>query len=116
LTALDINPEAGYLVRSEPWAGVVDVVVGDSLQSIPALDRPIDLFLHDSDHAVEHERAEFDAVEPKLAERAVLLSDNAAVTDVLPAHAERTGRRFLYFAEEPHRHWFPGDGIGIAWR
>jgi len=116
LTALDINPEAGYLIQAEPWGSVVDVVIGDSLAAIPRLDRPVDLFLHDSNHSVEHERAEFDAVEPRLAENALLVSDNAAVSGVLPSHAERTGRRFLYFAEEPDRHWFPGEGIGVAWR
>jgi len=116
LTAMDINPEAGYLTKADPWASVIDVVIGDSIGSIAGLQTPIDLFLHDSDHAVEHERNEFRTAEPKLADNAVLASDNAAVTDVLPKHAESTGRKFLFFAEEPDRHWFPGDGIGLAWR
>lgn len=115
LTALDINPEAGYLVHAEPWASVIDLRIGDSLETIPGL-APIDVFLHDSNHSVEHERAEFDLVESVLAEDAVLMSDNGAVTGVLPEVAERTGRRFLYFGEEPAGHWYPGDGIGVAWR
>ena len=45
---------------------------------------------------------------------ALLLSDNAAETDVLLELAERTGRHFLYFQEMPSQHWFPGDGTGIA--
>jgi predicted O-methyltransferase YrrM len=115
LSGLDINPEAGYLLHSEPWSSVVDLTIGDSLRTIPAMTTPIDLFLHDSNHSVQHERDEFDAVEAKLADGAVLASDNSAVTDVLPSHAERTGRKFLYFAEQPANHWFPGDGIGVAW-
>ena len=115
VTSLDINPEAGYLARAEPWSSVVDLVIGDSIASINALDRPVDMFLHDSDHSVAHERREFEAVEPKLAPGALLLSDNATVTGVLPKHAERTKRRFLAFRENPARHWFPGDGIGVAW-
>lgn len=115
LTSLDINPEAGYLARATPWAEVVDLVIGDSVTSIRALDRPVDLFLHDSDHSRIHERSEFAAVEPHLAPGALLLTDNVTATNVLAEHAERTGRRFLAYRETPARHWYPGDGIGAAW-
>jgi predicted O-methyltransferase YrrM len=115
VTSLDINPEAGYLAQAKPWAEVVDLVIGDSIGSIRALDRPVEVFLHDSDHSVEHERREFDAVEPHLAPGALLLTDNVTKTNVLAQHAERTGRRFLAYREQPARHWFPGDGIGVAW-
>ncbi|MFC6017846.1 class I SAM-dependent methyltransferase [Plantactinospora solaniradicis] len=115
VTSLDINPEAGYLAKSEPWASVVDLVIGDSLASIKQLDRPVDLFLHDSDHHTKHERREFSTVEPKLAPGARLITDNVTVTNVLAEHAEKTGRRFLAYRETPAQHWYPGDGIGIAW-
>ncbi|MEU8130387.1 class I SAM-dependent methyltransferase [Micromonospora sp. NPDC049049] len=115
VTSLDINPEAGYLARVAPWSEVVDLVIGDSIASIGALDRPVDLFLHDSDHSRAHEKREFDAVEPKLAPGAILLTDNVTSTNVLANHAERTGRRFLAYRETPANHWYPGDGIGVAW-
>ncbi|SCG72077.1 Methyltransferase domain-containing protein [Micromonospora echinaurantiaca] len=115
VTSLDINPEAGYLARTAPWAEVVDLVIGDSIASIAALDRPVDLFLHDSDHSRAHERREFEAVESKLAPNALLLTDNVTATNVLAEHAERTGRRFLAYRETPANHWYPGDGIGVAW-
>ncbi|MFC0508353.1 class I SAM-dependent methyltransferase [Micromonospora costi] len=115
LTSLDINPEAGYLARTAPWSEVVDLVIGDSIASIAALDRPVDLFLHDSDHSRAHEKREFEAVESKLAPGAILLTDNVTATNVLAEHAERTGRRFLAYRETPADHWYPGDGIGVAW-
>ncbi|MEW2381349.1 class I SAM-dependent methyltransferase [Micromonospora sp. NPDC047707] len=115
VTSLDINPEAGYLAKVAPWSEVVDLVIGDSLASIAALDRPVDLFLHDSDHSTAHERREFTAVEPKLAPGALLLTDNVTITNVLAEHAERTGRKFLAYRETPANHWYPGDGIGVAW-
>lgn len=115
VTSLDINPEAGYLAKAQPWSTVVDLVIGDSIASIGALERPVDFFLHDSDHHTAHERREFDAIEPKLAPGALLLTDNVTVTNVLAQHAARTGRRFLAYRETPARHWFPGDGIGVAW-
>jgi predicted O-methyltransferase YrrM len=114
VTSLDINPEAGYLARAKPWSDVVDLVIGDSIASIGALDRPVDVFLHDSDHAAAHERREFEAVESRLAPGALLLSDNVTTTTVLPRYAEKTGRRFLAFRETPANHWYPGDGIGAA--
>ena len=116
VTGIDINPEAGYLVRTGAWSTVVDLVYADSLATIDGLDQPVDLFLHDSDHSVAHERREFAAIEPKLAPGAILLTDNVTKTSVLPTHAERTGRQFLAFTERPSRHWYPGDGIGAAWR
>ncbi|MGS2616540.1 class I SAM-dependent methyltransferase [Micromonospora sp. LZ34] len=115
VTSLDINPEAGYLARTAPWSDVVDLVIGDSIASIAALDRPVNLFLHDSDHSRAHEKREFEAVESKLAPGAILLTDNVTATNVLAEHAERTGRRFLAYRETPANHWYPGDGIGVAW-
>ncbi len=116
VTSLDINPEAGYLAKAQPWAGVVDLVIGDSIATLTAMDRPVDMFLHDSDHSAGHEQREFTAVEPHLSERALLLTDNVTVTTVLLRLAEKTGRRFLAFREQPKEHWYPGDGIGAAWR
>lgn len=116
VTAIDINPEAGYLVRDGRVSTVVDLVYADSVATLAGLDRPVDVFLHDSDHSVEHERREFAAVEPHLAPGALLLTDNVTATPVLSEYAAATGRRFLAFTERPARHWYPGDGIGAAWR
>jgi len=115
LSALDINPDAGYLVRGE-YRNCVDIVRGDSLTTIPKLNAPIDMFIHDSWHSPEHEAAEFALAEPLLAPNAILLTDNAHDTDVLIEHAEKTSRRYLYFQEIPDGHWVAGDGTGIAWR
>ncbi|WP_244200488.1 class I SAM-dependent methyltransferase [Micromonospora arborensis] len=92
--------------------GLVDLAIGDSIASIGALERHVDLFLNDSDHSRTHEKREFDAVESKLAPGATLLTDNVTSTNVL---AERTDRRFLAYRESPANHWYPGDGIGVAW-
>jgi predicted O-methyltransferase YrrM len=116
VTSMDINPEAGFLARAEPWSQVVDLVIGDSIAGLAAVDRPVDMFLHDSDHHMKHERREFLTVESHLAPGALLLTDNVTATDVLMKHAETTGRRFLAFHEQPLQHWYPGDGIGAAWR
>jgi Methyltransferase domain len=113
LTTLDINSDAGYLISGD-YATVTDLRIGDSLDALTGTEEPVDFFLHDSLHTREHEFAEYEAVTPRLTERAVVLSDNAHVTDALPNWAERTGRRFTYFQERPDHHWYPGGGIGLA--
>ncbi len=115
LLALDINPNAGYLL-TKPYSGVGQMVYGDSLASIGALTDEVDFFIHDSDHSAEHEQKELRAVEGKLSSRALVLSDNADCTGELLKFAERTGRQFLFFAEKPKDHWWPGDGIGVAFK
>ena len=115
LLALDINPNAGYLL-GKPYSDVGQMVYGDSLASIAALTDEVDFFIHDSDHSAEHEANELRAVEGKLSSRALVLSDNADCTGELLKFAERTGRQFLFFAEKPKNHWWPGDGIGVAFK
>jgi hypothetical protein len=111
----DIDPAAGRLF-SGPYAATGRILYGDSLESLGKLTEPIDLFINDSDHSAEYEACEYDAVEHLLSERAVVLADNAQATDELLKFARRTGRQFLFFREQPEGHWYPGAGIGAAFR
>jgi len=113
LTTMDLNPSAGYLIAGR-YAEVTDLVIGDSVESIRSAESPVDFFLHDSWHSAAHELAEFDAVASRLTPKASVLSDNAHATDALASWAERTGRNFSFFREEPREHWCPGSGIGVA--
>ena len=112
--AVDIAPEAGKLVQP-PYDDIADVVIQDSLDYLRAFKKPIDLFIHDSDHSTLHEQQEYDIIEEKLSERSVIISDNAHHTDVLPDFAVKTGRCFSYFQESPSHHFYPGAGAGIAY-
>lgn len=111
LTTMDINDAAGYLLTGK-YASVADLRIGDSLTVLPTLPNA-DLFIHDSWHSREHEDAEIRGV--RLQADALVISDNAHVTSILPSWAEETGRRFAYFQEQPANHWYPGGGIGAAW-
>src|SRR5206468_3586718 len=113
LIGLDINPKAGYLL-TPPYSKVGRIAYGDSLASIAAMTQPIDFFIHDSDHSAEHEGKELMSIRPKLSSNALVLSDNSAITSKLLEFARETGRDFLYFAEKPKDHWYPGEGIGVA--
>jgi predicted O-methyltransferase YrrM len=111
----DINPAAGYLVGGV-YAPYSKIFYGDSIESLKTLEGPIDLFINDSDHSAEYEAREYDTIEPKLSSGALVLGDNAHVTDKLLLFAEKTRRSFLYFQERPSGHWYPGAGIGIAFK
>jgi hypothetical protein len=114
VSGLDINPEAGYLVRSGPYAEFVRLKIGDSLATIPLLD-PVDLFIHDSNHSAAHERSELALIQSVLAPNGVVMSDNAHVTPVLSEWSEQHSRHFLFWQERPEDHFYPGGGIGVSW-
>ncbi len=110
----DINPAAGYLLSGQ-YAETGEILYGDSIASLEKLDRPIDIFVNDSDHSAEYEAREYETIKNKLSDGALVIGDNAHVTDKLLEFARHTGRRFAYFQEQPHRHWYPGGGIGVAY-
>ncbi|MEM7410506.1 MAG: class I SAM-dependent methyltransferase [Myxococcota bacterium] len=109
---IDPNPAAGGLLIPD-LARFGRVLRGSSLDHLTEIDA-IDLFIHDSDHSEAHERAEFELVESRLSEGAIVVTDNAHVTGALLQFAERTKRRYLCFSEQPRFHWHRGAGTGIA--
>lgn len=111
----DIRPEAGFLLRG-PYARVAKTLYGDSIESLQKLDQPIDLFVNDSDHSAEYEYREYQTIADKLSPNGIILGDNAHVTPSLMRFAGETGRSFLFFQERPEAHWYPGAGIGVAFR
>ena len=111
--ATDIIPTCGYLI-AEPYKQFCRVLIGDSIESLKKFPEPVDIFLHDSDHRAEYEWAEFLAIEPRLHENSLVMSDNSQATAKLREFAERVGKSFLYFQDNPQDHWWPGDGIGTV--
>lgn len=109
----DILPSAGYFF-DYPYTKLGKILYGDSIESLKKLKAKIDLFINDSDHSASYERNEYAVIKNKLASRAVIVGDNAHVTDELCIFAQKTGRNFLFFGEKPKSHWYPGAGMGIA--
>jgi predicted O-methyltransferase YrrM len=109
----DIRPTAGYLL-TKTYAAYGEILYGDSIESLQQLDQTIDLFINDSDHSATYEGREYVAIQEKLGSDAVILGDNAHVSEELLTFALKTGRRYLYFGEQPKDHWYRGAGIGVA--
>jgi predicted O-methyltransferase YrrM len=111
--ATDIVPECGHLI-ADSYKPFCRILLGDSVQTLAKFDLPVDVFLHDSDHRPEYEWAEFVAIEPRLHAGSIVLSDNSQQSPKCREFAQRLGRSFLYFQDQPRNHWWPGDGIGAA--
>lgn len=111
--ATDIVPTCGHLF-AEPYKSYGRILLGDSVELLKKFPEPVDIFLHDSDHRPEYEWAEFLAIEPRLHPTSIVMSDNSQQTSKMFEFAERLGKSFLYFQDQPKDHWWPGDGIGAA--
>ena len=109
----DLKANAGYFLKGR-YAEVGSILYGDSIASLAQFDGEIDLFINDSDHSADYEASEYRTVKSKLSSNAVIIGDNAHVTSKLAEFSIQEGRRFMYFAEEPERHWYVGGGIGIS--
>lgn len=111
----DINLKAGWLL-TPPYAGTGRIRYGDSIETLKTLVDPVDLFINDSDHSAEYEAREYETIADKLSPCAIVLGDNAHVSDALQKFSERHKRAFLFFQEQPEGHWYRGAGIGFSFR
>lgn len=106
---------AGYLFDA-PYNKFGKILYGDSIKSLKKLSESIDIFINDSDHSANYEAREYEIIRSKLSKDAVLIGDNSHVTDRLYEFSQRTGRQFIFWSEKPKKHWYPGAGMGIAFR
>jgi predicted O-methyltransferase YrrM len=111
---LDINPEAGFLLKGV-YASVGKILIGDSAKTIPTLPTPIDIFINDSDHSATHEKLEYQLVQGKLSSNSIIIGDNAHCNDELLSFSKKTARNFAFWSEAPEGHWYPGGGIGLSY-
>ena len=77
---------------------------------------PVGLFVHDSLHTYENERAELELGAAHLAPDGVLLSDNAHATRALADVCASSGLRYFEFRERPAGHFYPGGATGAGRR
>lgn len=109
----DINPETGYLL-SGAYQSVGKILYGDSIETLSKMTDKIDFFINDSDHSADYEYREYQIIKDKLSDNAIILGDNAHVTDKLSRFSIEHNREFLYFQEQPKNHWYPGAGNGFS--
>jgi hypothetical protein len=111
----DINPSAGYLLQGN-LRQFGEIKYGDSIQTLRTIKDSVDMFINDSDHSAEYEENEYETIKEKLSIAPIVLGDNSHVTSKLYEFAERQNMSFLHYAEQPAAHWYPGAGIGAAFK
>lgn len=111
----DNRTVAGKLFAGK-YASVGKILYGDSITSLKKLEEEIGLFVNDSDHSGDYEYREYLTIVDKLADGGVILGDNAHATDSLSRFSREQGRKFVFFAEKPEGHWYPGAGIGVSYK
>ena len=114
LVSVDINPAAGWLVNAHPrWELRLEPAV-DGLPEVLGNGPPVGVFIHDSLHSYDNERAELELAAVRLAGNGALITDNAhgtrALADVCASH----GFRYSEFVERPREHFYPGGATGAG--
>ena len=116
LVSFDINPSSGWIVGSHAlW----ELRIESATRGLPSLlhgGPPVGLFIHDSLHTYENERAELELGAAHLAPDGVLLSDNAHATRALADVCGAAGLRYFEFRERPAGHFYPGGATGAGRR
>lgn len=110
---IDIDPSSGSLF-SGIYAGLGQIIYGDSAETISDLKTRVDIFINDSDHSEPYEAREYELIIDLLSEKSLILGDNSHVTSCLRDFAEREKRPYIFFKEQPKSHWYPGAGIGMS--
>lgn len=110
---IDIDPNSGVLFKGK-YAEVGEIKIGDSIEILNGLSDPADLFISDSDHEDEYETEEYESFIPLLKENSIIISDNSHANSVLADFSLKYNRNYVFFAESPLDHWYPGAGIGFS--
>lgn len=113
LWTIDVDETAGEYIVND-YAKVTTRITANSVRFLRGAKAKVDLFIHDSDHDIAYEADELAAVAPHLNYRSIVLSDNAHYSGALSHFSLRHCRRYLFFREEPARHFYPGAGIGAS--
>lgn len=110
LVSIDPRPGTGWLVPARLRPRWLPLRMPSS-QALDNLGR-IDMLIHDSLHEVECETWELRTAARHGA--AIIASDNARQASTFATVAQELGATPHYFEEHPLDHFFPGDGIGLA--
>ncbi|MCG8632230.1 MAG: hypothetical protein MI863_00300 [Desulfobacterales bacterium] len=107
---LDCNPLAGQLIPDR-YSEQVEIVIGDSLESLKKIDGKIDVFIHDS---FVHQLEEYETALSKSSDQALLVSGESRTTDCLFRFASENSLDFWIWHEEVKNSFITASGLGFA--
>lgn len=114
LTTVDLNPNAGKLLKHLPldYRSSMNFIVDTSESTLRRFPSRIDLFFHDTVNISSHEKYHYDLLSEKIS-RAGVICTSWGMSGTLAEYSERTGRRYLEFTNQPEDHW-SCDTMGIS--
>lgn len=113
---LDINADAGFLVKSDPrYKSFSQFKCGDAIETLETLDTKVDFYFSDGFRSYEYEQNEFSALQDKLNDNAVVITNKATFSKALFELSRNLNKNYSFFKEQPLGHWYEGAGIGIMY-
>jgi hypothetical protein len=115
LIAIDDNPQAGGLVRSELRPGWVRITGMTSDRLVPAIEgRRVGMLIQDTDHSEENQRFEFTAALAHPADRVVLIDASGGWAPTLQELARERGGAYHRIPIRSRNHVYPGLDLAFA--
>ncbi len=111
----DINPDAGLLIKDPQFEPFAHLMIGDGMESLATIDKPIDFYFSDGYRTYEYEKKEFDLLFPKLSDQAVVATNKAIFSTALAELALREKKQFSFFLEQPTNHFYHVWGLGFMY-
>lgn len=114
---LDISLDAGYLIKADQrYKHFAEMKYGDAIEGLKNIDSQIDFYFSDGLRLYSYEQKEFEAIDNKINENAVIVTNKATFSKALLEFAQAKNRRFSFFKEHPLEHWYQGSGLGIMYK
>lgn len=110
----DFDPEAGLLINDERFKDIAHIIEGESLNSLSVFEHPIDFYFSDGERSLDYETREFELLKIKMSKTGILVSNKLHLSNAASRFAIETGKKLIYFREDPLDHWFPGSHIGFV--
>jgi Methyltransferase domain len=111
IITVDIGQDRGEFLEGDE-DGLVQRLVGDSVQALRNSSGPIDLFLHDTVNQADHTREQLNLLAPRLSRGAVVHSCWFSLE--FAQFCDQHGLNGLELVEKPKDHWYAGRRCGLA--
>lgn len=112
---LDINPDAGAILRESPYVSFVHLLIGDGVNSLSEIKGPIDFYFSDGYRSHTYEQQEFKVLRHYLSDHSMVITNKAIFSTALAETAIEMQKKFTYFQEHPDKHWYQGSGLGFMY-
>jgi predicted O-methyltransferase YrrM len=114
LTTVDLNPNAGKLLKYLPsgYRSMLNFIVDTSEDTLRDFPGRIDLFFHDTMNLAAHEQRHYALLRQKISRNGVICT-SWGMAGLLAEFAAMSGRQYLEFTVQPDDHWTT-DTLGIS--